>query len=174
MPDSGSAQLAEVDVSDPRAESNYLRLTQAPLPVDEMSRWVNDPGAGAVVVFLGTVRDHSENREGVVSLEYEAYEDEAARRLEQLAQAVRIRWPVLIRLAIAHRLGVLAVGEPSVLVAVSTPHRAQAFDAAEWCIDTLKATLPIWKRETWAGGSDWGQCAHGVDSVPAPAPAAQP
>ena len=78
---------------------------------------------------------------------------------------VRRQWPELGRVAALHRVGALDVGETSVLVAVSAPHRAEAFAAARFCIDTLKATVPIWKRETWEGGSDWALCSHPVDQV---------
>ena len=87
-------------------------------------------------------------------------------RLAAIAAEARTRWPSLGRLALLHRTGLLGVGEASVLVAASAPHRAEAFDAARFCIDTLKATAPIWKRETWDGGEDWSACAHPVSQVP--------
>ena len=82
-----------------------------------------------------------------------------------MAAAARRRWPAVGRLALLHRVGLLAVGDVSVVVVASTPHRAEAFDAARYCIDTLKRTVPIWKRETWAGGTDWSQCAHDIEDV---------
>jgi len=101
----------------------------------------------------------------VTALEYEAYEEEVCPRLAAIVAEVRRRWPELGRVAALHRVGALDVGETSVLVAVSAPHRAEAFAAARFCIDTLKATVPIWKRETWEGGSDWALCSHSVEEV---------
>jgi molybdopterin synthase catalytic subunit len=118
-----------------------------------------------VVVFSGTVRDHAEERPGVTALTYEAYAEQVEPRLAAIAAAARDRWPTVGRLALLHRTGELTVGESSVLVAASSPHRAEAFEAARFCIDTLKSTVPIWKRETWEGGSDWGLDAHPVEAV---------
>jgi molybdopterin synthase catalytic subunit len=146
-----------------RAE--WIELTGEPLPVAEVLAWVVQPGCGAVDVFCGTVRDQSEGRRGVERLEYEAYEPLVVPRLEELALEARRRWPEIGRLALLHRIGPLAVGETSVVVAVSTPHRDSAFDATRWCIDTLKATVPIWKREIWEDGADWGLCAHELTDV---------
>jgi len=117
------------------------------------------------VLFTGTVRDHAEGRPGVTALEYEAYEEEVCPRLSAIVAEARRQWSTLGRVALLHRVGALAVGETSVLIVVSAPHRAEAFEAARYCIDTLKATVPIWKRETWEGGSDWGLCCTPVDEV---------
>jgi molybdopterin synthase catalytic subunit len=141
-------------------------VTADPLPLHAVAAFVERPDCGASVVFTGVVRDHSEGRTGVRSLEYEAYEEEVTPRLAAIVAEARTRWPSVGRAAVLHRTGLLTVGEPSVVVAVSTPHRGEAFDAAEFCIDTLKATVPIWKRETWDGGEDWSTCAHPVEEVP--------
>jgi molybdopterin synthase catalytic subunit len=133
--------------------------------VGEVFAWVVQPGCGAIDVFCGTVRDHSEGRPGVQSLEYEAYEALVVPRFTEIAFEARRRWPEIGRLALLHRIGRLEVGEISVVIAVSTPHRAEAFEATRWCIDTLKATVPIWKREVWADGSDWGLDAHELTDV---------
>ncbi|HET7719064.1 MAG TPA: molybdenum cofactor biosynthesis protein MoaE, partial [Acidimicrobiales bacterium] len=109
---------------------------------------------------------HSEGRPGVTSLEYEAFEEQVTPRLAAIAAAARARWTTVGRLVLLHRTGLLEVGEVSVVVAASAPHRDEAFDAARFCIDTLKATAPIWKREAWEGGEDWSACAHPVDEVP--------
>ena len=98
-------------------------------------------------------------------VEYEAYAEQVEPRLAQLAAEARRRWPSLGRLALLHRTGELAVGECSVVVAASAPHRSEAFEAARWCIDTLKETAPIWKREVWADGSGWGTGARPVNEV---------
>lgn len=146
--------------------ADWIGLTFAPLPVGEASSWVVTPGCGAAVAFSGTVRDHAEGRDGVTLLEYEAYEEQAEPRLRAIASDARVRWPDLGRLVLLHRLGALGLTEVSVLVVASTPHRGEAFAAARWCIDTVKATVPIWKRETWRGGTDWGRGACDVADVP--------
>ena len=150
----------------PRPDSaDWLGLTTSALPLADASSWAIVPGCGAVVLFAGTVRDHAEGRPGVTMLEYEAYEEQATRRLSAIAAEARGRWPEAGRLVLLHRVGPLAVSEVSVLVVASAPHRPEAFEVARWCIDTLKATVPIWKRETWAGGTDWGTCAKPVADV---------
>jgi molybdopterin synthase catalytic subunit len=101
----------------------------------------------------------------VSQLEYEAYIEVAEDRMARIAQEARRRWPSLGRIAMLHRVGVLQVGHFAVVVVVAAPHRDDAFDAARWCIDTLKTTVPIWKRETWAGGVDWGTDAQEVQAV---------
>jgi molybdopterin synthase catalytic subunit len=152
-------------VHPPAHGDTWLALSTDALPVGEAATWAVLPRCGAVVVFTGTVRDHSEGRPGVSELEYEAYEEQVEARLAAIAAAARDRWPEIGRVALLHRVGALAVGEPSVVVAVSTPHRGEAFEAARSCIDTLKATVPIWKRERWDGGEAWGQCAHDIVTV---------
>ena len=149
----------------PRTDDDWVGLSAEPIPVGRAVAWTERPHCGAVVLFTGTVRDHAEGRPGVTSLEYEAYEEEVSPRLAAIAAEARRQWPLLGRVAVLHRSGALDVGDTSVLVAVSAPHRAEAFAAARFCIDTLKATVPIWKRETWEGGSDWALCSHPVDEV---------
>ncbi len=147
-------------VSIPPPERDWIALSEEPLRAATALDWATLPDCGAVVTFSGTVRDHSEGRPGVELLEYEAYVEHVEPRLAVVAAAARARWPELGRIALWHRIGRLGVGETSVVVAVSAPHRAEAFEAGRYCIDTLKATVPIWKRETWAGGSEWGLCTH--------------
>jgi len=141
------------DAPDP---DTWLGLGSGALPVEEVTRWVGRSDCGAVVVFCGNARDHSDGRAGVTALEYEAYESQVIPRLAGVAAEARNRWPVLARVAMLHRVGPLAIGEAAVVVAVSSPHRDAAFDACRWCIDSLKSTVPIWKRETWDGGESWG------------------
>jgi molybdopterin synthase catalytic subunit len=148
-------------------QRDWIALSGAPLPVDAALSWVARPDCGGVVIFCGTVRDFSDGRSGVTSLEYEVYPEEAVDRLAQVADSTRRQWPMVGRLAMLHRVGHLVVGETSVVVAASTPHRAEAFDAARYCIDTLKQTVPIWKRETWEGGTDWSVCSHDAEDLPA-------
>ena len=146
--------------SPPVSGDDWIGLLRTGLPVDEASRWAVVPGCGAVVTFCGTVRDHSDGRQGVTDLFYEAYEEQVGPRLAELAGAARRRWPQIGRVVLLHRVGLLGVTDTAVVVAVSTPHRQEAFEAARYCIDTLKATVPIWKRESWQGGEAWGACHH--------------
>ena len=130
------------------------RLTREPIDTDELLRRVTVPAAGAVVLFLGTVRELTHGRQ-TLALDYEGYPDMAERKLAELEAEVRRRWS-LCEVALVHRLGRLALAEASVAVAVSSPHRAAAFEAGRWLIDTLKETVPIWKQEHWADGSrEW-------------------
>lgn len=127
-----------------------VRITPEPLSVDEALAFVADPGAGGTCVFLGTVRDHS--REGeVTGLSYEAWDELAAHRLSEIADELFDRW-TLRKVAILHRTGDLAVGETSVIVAASAPHRPEAFDACRQGIERLKADVPIWKKEALVTG----------------------
>jgi molybdopterin synthase catalytic subunit len=146
-------------------EVDWLALTDGAIAVADVLAWANQPSCGGVVLFCGTVRDHAEGRPGVTSLTYEAYEEEVYVRLEAIAAEARRRWPDVGRLAIHHRTGTLAVGEISVVIVASAPHRAEAFDAARYAIDTVKTTVPIWKREVWEGGDDWSTCSHPVVEV---------
>ncbi len=145
---------------------DWVGLGAEPLAVAAAMEWAVRPHCGAVVVFTGMVRDHAESRTNVTALTYEAYDSEVEPRLAAIAAEARRRWPAVGRLALLHRTGRLVVGEASVVVVASAPHRDDAFEAARWCIDTLKATVPIWKRETWDGGDDWSTCSHSVVDVP--------
>ena len=140
----------------PRDGDTWIALDSSPLPVTEASAWIVRPDCGATVVFTGIARDHAPGRPGVDHLEYEAYEAPAVERLGALADELRVRWPDIRRVALLHRTGVLAISEVAVVVAVSAPHRAAAFDAARFGIDELKRTVPIWKKERWDGGESWG------------------
>jgi molybdopterin synthase catalytic subunit len=140
-------------------------LTDAALPVDALHTWAATSRAGAVVCFLGVVRDHAEGREGVTAMTYEAYEAPARRVMDEIVAEARRRWPDLERVALLHRVGELTLSEPSVAVAVSSPHRDDAFEAARYCIDTLKEAAPIWKQEHWSAGSDWARGEQPIKSV---------
>jgi molybdopterin synthase catalytic subunit len=157
----------------PRPEGEtWLGLTDATLPVAEVSAWVVREDCGGTVVFTGTARNHAEGRADVTLLEYEAYAAHVGPSLARVANQARDRWPELGRIAILHRTGSLQITEAAVVVAVSAPHRQEAFEAARFCIDEVKATAPIWKREHWAGGVDWGRCdgdAPPRDGDPPPA-----
>jgi molybdopterin synthase catalytic subunit len=131
-----------------------IRLTADPIDYFALTELVRRPGCGGVVTFLGTVRDLTDGRE-TTALDYEAYPGMAEKKLAEIEQEVRSRWPVG-EVALVHRLGRLEVGEVSVAVAVSCPHRAEAFDACRHAIDRLKQVVPIWKKENWADGTaEW-------------------
>ena len=140
----------------PANGGDWVALTAAALPVDALNAWATTPASGAVVCFLGVVRDHADGRAGVHAMTYEAYETPALRVMHEIVAEARRRWPHVERVGLLHRVGDLALSEPSVAVVVSSPHRGDAFDAARFCIDTLKESAPIWKREHWADGSGWG------------------
>jgi len=130
-----------------------FELTDGPLDLGRLVRAVGDPRAGAVVTFLGTTRNENDGRR-VLRLEYEAFAAMAAREMRALAAEARRRWP-LRKVAMAHRVGIVPVGEASVGIAVSAAHRAEAFAACHWLIDRLKETVPIWKKEHFRGGVVW-------------------
>jgi len=125
-----------------------VRLVRAPIDVAALQ--ATGSGDGALCLFVGVVRDHNEGRR-VLRLEYEAYEEMALPLMERIAADCRERWRVS-DVRIVHRLGPLAIGEASVAVAVASPHRREAFEACRYAIDTLKATVPIWKKEFYADG----------------------
>jgi molybdopterin synthase catalytic subunit len=128
-----------------------VRLTREPIDLAALHGATS--GDGALCLFVGLVRDHNRGR-AVVRLEYEAYEEMALPLMEEIAAETRRRWPVT-DVRIVHRLGSLDVGEPSVAVAVASPHRDEAFAACRYAIDTLKSTVPIWKKEFYADGQEW-------------------
>ncbi len=133
---------------------DLVRVSELPLDPSALLDAVSDPTAGAVVSFLGTVRDHSPGKVGVTHLIYEAYLEQVEAKIVELVAAARDTWP-LIAVAIEHRVGLVEVGEASVAVVVSSAHRTDAFAAARFLIDELKAKAPIWKQEHWAEGSEW-------------------
>lgn len=143
----------------------WIELTERELPVGETYEWALLPSCGAVVLFSGTVRDHSEGRVGVQTLAYEAYEEEVVPKCEAIVVEMRRQWPDIGRVALLHRIGELQLTESSVLVVVSSPHRPTAFEAARFGIDALKSTVPIWKRESWGEGEDWAQSAQHITTI---------
>ena len=131
-----------------------IQLNHDPIDASEVLASVQSPAAGAVVLFLGTTREFTAGRQ-TESLDYESYGEMAARKLAELEQQARQQWS-LTEVTIVHRLGHLGIGEASVAIAVSAPHRKDAFTAGQWLIDTLKEIVPIWKKENWADGtSEW-------------------
>lgn len=135
------------------ARTALIEITDRPIQLDRLLEATADPGCGAVVVFVGVVRDNARGRR-VDHLEYEVYDVLARREMERIAAAIAERWPGA-HVAIVHRTGHLGVGEASVAISVSAPHRAEAFEAGRFAIDTLKQTVPIWKKEVWDGGEAW-------------------
>jgi molybdopterin synthase catalytic subunit len=131
-----------------------IHLTTTPINTEQLLSAARHPNAGAIVLFLGTTREFTSDSQ-TVSLDYEAYHEMAERRLAELEAEARQRWPV-VECSIVHRLGNVPVTEASVAIVVSTPHRADAFAAGQWLIDTLKKDVPIWKREQYKGGTtEW-------------------
>jgi len=128
-------------------------LSEAPLDPAEVVARVSGPGLGGIVSFSGAVRDHARGRE-IRRLEYEAYPGMAEREMEKICDEAERRWPGA-RIAIAHRVGRLEIGELAVVIAAAAPHRANAFEACRFAIDTLKETVPIWKKEFAADGEYW-------------------
>ncbi len=136
--------------------TDWIELFSSPLSVADADRFVADDNAGGICVFAGTTRaeTHADGRV-LVALDYEAYADMAVKQLTELAAAARGRWPIL-KLAILHRTGRVDVGQPSVVIAVSSPHRKEAFEACRFLIDELKRDVAIWKKEVWqTGESTW-------------------
>ncbi len=152
-------------VQPPASGDSWLGLADEALPVAGAYEWAVLPTCGAVVLFSGTVRDHALDESGqmrsdVTSLTYEAYESQVVPSFAAIEAEMRRRWPDTGRVALLHRTGRLELGESSVLAVVSAPHRPEAFEAARYAIDALKASAPIWKHEEWEAGSDWGTGAH--------------
>jgi molybdopterin synthase catalytic subunit len=153
---------ADVATADP--EAVWVEVTEAPLDPAPLVQFVDAPEMGAVLTFSGNVRNNNRGR-NVEYLEYEGYRPMAVRELRRVGEEAVRRWNC--RIAITHRVGRLEIGEPSVLVVAAAAHRGEAFEACRYAIDTLKQTVPIWKREVWEGGEAWIE-------GPADAPVAPP
>jgi molybdopterin synthase catalytic subunit len=132
---------------------DLFEITERPLSIDALAAQVGQTTSGAIASFLGIVRGHSRGRD-VDHLEYDAYREMAVGKMRQIGEEIRARWPV-DRLAIAHRVGRLAVGEASVAIAVASPHRHEALQACAYAIERLKEIVPIWKKEVWSDGAEW-------------------
>jgi molybdopterin synthase catalytic subunit len=130
-----------------------IAITDQPIDVDAAVAAAQSERAGAVNVFIGTVRNHAA-RQTVVRLEYEAYDKMALKKMEEVAAEARRRWPVE-KVAVVHRKGILQIGEVAVVIAVSTPHRRESFEACQYIIDTIKQVVPIWKKEVYENGETW-------------------
>lgn len=135
-----------------------IRVTVGDEPIDggALLAEVAQSGSGATVLFVGTVRDHSEGKVGVTHLDYEVYTEQVEPNIAEIVDEATVRWPV-VGVVVEHRSGRVDVGEASVAVAVSSEHRGDAFAAARYIIDELKQRAPIWKKEFWPGGAEWSR-----------------
>lgn len=147
-----------------QTESVVIALTRDPIEAKKLVSEAKDGADGAVVVFDGIVRNNSRGRQ-TLHLDYEAYEEMASKQMQQLAREAQTRYGVR-HVTIVHRLGRLKIGETSVVIVVASAHRAQAFDACRWIIDTLKKTVPIWKKETFVDGAVWADGEPFPPSLP--------
>ena len=134
---------------------SYFKVTKKAINIDSVVNRVLNIDSGAVVIFIGTVRKSSHGRE-VLYLEYEAYENMAIKEFRKLAAETKSKWNVK-KVSIVHRIGRLKVGEISVVIAVASPHRDDAYKASRYIIEKLKQKVPIWKKEAWDGGLEWIQ-----------------
>jgi molybdopterin synthase catalytic subunit len=128
-------------------------VTQSQIDVNELVNYVIDPEAGAIATFIGTTRNNNEGRR-VIALDYEAYPEMAEKELARIGAEAGEKWQIS-RMAIVHRLGPVHIGEASVVIAVSSPHREAAFAASRFAIEEIKKTVPIWKKEVYEGGEVW-------------------
>ncbi len=140
-------------MNEPRVKTKLL-VSADPLDIAAAADSVGSPESGASVIFTGTARNHSPDKTGVTHLDYEAYPEQVEAKVGAIVEEAREKWSIL-HVTVAHRVGRVDVGEPSVVVAVSSAHRADAFEAARFLIDELKERAPIWKKEHWSGGAEW-------------------
>lgn len=137
---------------------NHFAITLAPLLIDEIYNLADDPANGAIVLMSGMVRNQTDGR-SVIALEYQAYEPMARVIFEKIANEIRHQWPGVNHVVIHHRIGRLQIGEISVLIAIGSPHRGEAFAACQYAIDTLKNQAPIWKKEYYSESEwKWAKC----------------
>jgi len=142
-------------VQGPTDADDWYGLTDAALPISAAYEWAVQANCGAVVLFSGTVRDHAEGRDGVKYLTYEAYTEQVVSRFSEIGTELRRRWPDSGRIVLLHRTGRLEIGDAAVVVVAASAHRAEAFEACRFAIDTLKQTVPIWKKEVATDGEYW-------------------
>ncbi len=142
-------------------ERPLFEVTEEPLSADEVASRVTNPYSGATLVFVGTVREWTKGKRTVL-LEYEAYPEMAVEQMKKIGREVEEKWPGA-RIAIVHRVGRLEITEASVVIAVATPHRADAFEACRHAIERLKQIVPIWKKEIWEDGEEWVGSQLGPD-----------
>ena len=136
------------------AGADIYRVVTEPLSPDAIAAEVDDPGAGGIVIFSGVVRNQTDGR-SVKFLEYEAHAPMAEVKMREIGESLRARWSGVKRVVMLHRIGRLEIGEASVLIAISAAHRGDAFEACRYAIDTLKQTVPVWKKEHFEDGEVW-------------------
>jgi molybdopterin synthase catalytic subunit len=134
--------------------TDIFRVVDAPLSTDAAAAAVDDAGAGGIAIFSGVVRNQTDGRP-VKFLEYEAHASMAETKMREIGAAIRARWSGVRAIAMFHRIGRLEIGESSVVIAVSAAHRGDAFEACRYAIDTLKRTVPVWKKEHFEDGEVW-------------------
>ena len=143
--------------------TDWIELSPAPLSIAAVANFATDPMAGGIDIFLGTTRSEKNPAgQDLVALDYEAYPEMAIAQMRDLASRARSQWPVL-RLVLLHRTGRVGLGEPSVIIAVATAHRAASFEACRWLIDTLKMEVAVWKKEVWGDGSMSWVAGHAIN-----------
>jgi len=130
-----------------------FKVTDQPISIDDVVREVVDDPYGGITTFIGVVRGNSQGKK-VLYLEYEAYDEMAEKKMREIGDEVCQRWEDS-KIAMIHRVGHLEIGEASIVIAVATPHRKEAFEACRYAIDRVKQTVPIWKKEVWEGGETW-------------------
>jgi molybdopterin synthase catalytic subunit len=141
----------------------YAVMSDAPIETPELESRVSSVANGAVCTFVGQVRENSRGRQ-VSFLEYNAYVPMAVKQMTRIAQEAEAKWGCEV--AMQHRIGRLELGEASIVISVGSPHRAEAFEACRWCIDTLKETVPIWKREVCPDGAFWIEGEDALSAAP--------
>lgn len=134
-------------------EQTLFKIVDTPIVVEEVSDKVKSRNAGAITVFIGTVRELTKGKK-TLSLEYQAYESMAVKKLAQIGDEIKQKWPEAI-VAITHRIGKLTISDIAVVIAVSSPHRKVAYEANEYAIERIKQIVPIWKKEFWEDGTMW-------------------
>jgi MoaE-MoaD fusion protein len=165
-PVSGGQQVPAGENQSPGPAADIFEIVRSPIRPQEIIAGLKAPADGALVVFDGFVRNNFKGKP-TLYLEYEAYESMAHAKMREIGAEIHAKFPIH-RVAIVHRLGRLEIGETSVLIAVSSPHRAAAFDACRYAIDTLKRTVPIWKKEYFVGGAVWAEGEKPVQEANSP------
>jgi len=147
---------------------DWISVSPTPLSSGDLTEWATRADCGAVITFSGTARNNSAGHDEVQALEYETSVELAEESIRDLIAAARARWPRLGSVAVHHRTGKVSITETAVVVVVSAPHRHEAFAAAQFCIDTLKKSVPMWKREISKDGASWSSDVQSITQIPEP------
>lgn len=131
-----------------------IQILEVDLAAEKCIDFVQSDSAGGHVIFIGTVRDHTKGRQ-VIKLDFESYLPMALKEMQKICDQIHVMWPEILKISMHHRVGSLAIGEVPVIIAVSAAHRVKAFEACQFAIDTLKETVPIWKKEHFEDGEIW-------------------